>query len=298
MASTRLCYPENLGAGGTRDYIKFEFGEYKAPYSTGETQYNSSFYDTKTGFDPKGTPIYLNMPDDIGSSFNGKWAGKDLTGVAAFGLGTVAGPIATGLKGDLDALQTQFANIFNLDTIKNAGGAATEDGLKFLGDGFGQLPGLGANLGVNDILALSAGTIINPNTELLYSGSSLRTHGYTFKLIPQTKTEAQNVIKIVEAFKKACAPKSKPALFGGAFKNFIGIPDICRISFMGDGGENPYLPRYKPSAITAVSVNYVTDGGYISFRDGEPVGVSLTVALTELKLIYDNEIGSGPTQYR
>jgi hypothetical protein len=188
--------------------------------------------------------------------------------------------------------------VFNPATISAAAKVASEDILKFLGDEFAKLPGLGANLGANDILQLTAGTIINPNTELLYSGSSLRTHGYTFKLIPQTKSEAQNVIKIVEIFKKACAPKSKAALFAGNFRNFIGVPDICRISFMGDGGENPYLPRYKPSAITSVSVNYVTDGGYISFREGEPLGVSLTVSLMELKLIYDDEIGSGSTKYR
>lgn len=296
----RVSYPADLGSGDTRDYIKFEFGNYTAPYAGGSQTYSSSYDFTPNNKDS----IYLYMPNDINSSFGGKWAGADLTGLAAFALGTVSPTVNKMAKGDFKGAATSISNLLKPETLKtgavSGGMAVAEDAIKELANSFGKLPGLGANLNYNNVLQLSAGVIVNPNTELMYGGpSGLRQFGYSFKLIPQSKQEASNIIKIVETFKKACAPKKKTVTVGGVeANNFIGIPDICRVSLMGNRGENPYLPRYKPSAITSVTVNYVTDGQFGAFRDGEPIGVNLTVSFTELKLIYEDEIGGTTTTYR
>ncbi len=176
-----------------------------------------------------------------------------------------------------------------------------EDGLKFINQKLSEIPGVGSNLNVNDALGLVSGYIINPNTELLYQGTSLRVHGYNFKMIAQSKDEARDILEIANTFKKLILPKGDAAKFAEKdVRNFIGIPHVCRISFhkAGESGEHPYLPRYKTSAITSVDVNYITEGQYMTFTGGEPIGVELRISFKELKLMFSEEIGSGPKQYR
>lgn len=299
MASTRLSYPEDIGSA--LDYMKIEFGAYTPPYggtSVATPTSTTTYYSPSVSFSKK-DELYLNMPSDIGSNFGGQWGGKDITALAGFGLKNVAAPISQAVTGKGQEAVQSIKQFFTGTTITNALSALGEDALKELGNQFANLPGLGSNLTANDVLALSSGTIVNPNTELLYGGAGLRSHGYSFKMIPQTKTEAQNVIKIVDRFKQACAPKKSNVKIGDTtVTNFIGLPDIVKIYFMNASGENIYLPRYKPSAITSVSVDYITEGQYVGMRDGEPIGVSLTIALTELKMIFSEEIGSGATNYR
>lgn len=288
----RLVYPEKIQ--DSTDYIKFEFGVYSSPFRGGSPGASVAYQSELLGFTPSGPAVYLPMPNDIQSSFAGNWGGKDLTSVAQVALATVGQTAGNFLTGNTKDSVTGFGNLFTGQGVKNAVGAATTDILTTLANMMASAPGLGANLTTNDILQLSAESIINPNTELLYSGTGLRQHGYTFKMIPQSKEEANSVIEIVERFKLACVPKEKAAAFGGAFKNFIGIPDLCKVSFIGSGGgENKYLPKYKTSAITSVNVNYVTDGQFVAYREGHPLGVVLTVSFTETKLVFDTDLTGG-----
>lgn len=283
-----LKYPANID--GSRDFIKFTIGKYEPPVATGGASVASYVSDLP---ELSGDAIVLNMPSDIGSSFTGAWAGKSTTGLAQAALSGVRGlgnlAKASDFQNKLNTLNTDLQG--NLGT--NLMGAGVEDVVKFLGDTLGQAPGLGSNLGANDFLQIASGTIINPNTELFYGGPELRTHGYSFKLIPQSKVEAENIRQIVERFQQACLPKKGTSLFGAKIRNFIPVPEVCQIQFCGaGGGENKNLPKYKTSAFTSVSASYITDGQYMSFRDGEPIGINLTITLKELKLVYRDDIGS------
>jgi len=289
---SRLVYPERIQR--SKDYIKFQFKEYDTPYKGGASgnEAGQDYFATKE-LANKGTPIYLPMPDEIGSSFQGNWGGKDITGLAQLALGTVGKTAGGIITGDAKQLVGGIANLFKVDTLKSAGGGLVADALETLGAKVNEAPGLGGNLTTNDILQLTTGSIINPNTELLYSGTGLRTHGYSFKMIPHTKSEATSILQIVNEFKKACAPKRKSAALGDLTKNFIGLPDLCEVTFISGSTENRNLPKYKPSAITSVQVNYVTDGKYVSFTGGEPIGVALTVAFMETKLVFREDIEGG-----
>ena len=284
-----LRYPEDIKE--SNDFIKFAFYEYRDPVEGRGTTYSnedSELKGTKTGEE-----IYLIMPNDIGSNFTGAWGGRETTSLAQFALGTIKGPMSGAVTGGFtEGLKGTLSTLTKSETYKSLGKAMGDDGIKFLADTFSKLPGLGANLSVNDVLQLTTGTILNPNTELLYGGTSLRQHGYSFKMIPQSKTEAGEVIKIVQQFQKACLPKAKGAIFGTTGRNFISVPPLCEVTFHGaGGGENKNLPKYKLSGITSVNVSFVTDGNYMSFRDGEPIGLQLTIGLTETKLIFSDEIG-------
>jgi hypothetical protein len=292
---SRLVYPETIDASS--DFVKFEFYEYDTPYKGGAAgtgnQVGTDYYVTKS-LTKKGSPIYLPMPDEIGSSFGGNWSGKDVTGLAQVALGTVGKTVGGIITGKGDQALGGIANIFTADTLKAGIGGATADVITLLGQKFQEAPGLGANLGANDILQLTTGTIINPNTELLYGGTGLRTHGYTFRMIAQSKTEATSILNIVNEFKKACAPKQKSAVLGNFTRNFIAVPDLCQITFCKAGGsENDNLPKYKVSGITSVNVGYITDGKYIAFTGGEPIGVTLSLSLIETKLVFREDIEGG-----
>ena len=299
-----ITYPKDI-QNNAGDYVKFQFGTYEPPYQNASvnSSQQTTYYNINPNFTAKGDSFFLPMPSDIGSSITGNWGGKDITALAGFALQNAASPVSNFVTGKPTQAKTALGNVFKTDTLTKAAAGVAEDFLKELGNQFSNLPGLGANLTTNDVLALTSGSIINPNTELLYGGTGLRQHGYTFKLVPTSQPEAENVIKIVEAFKKAAAPKKNPQKIAGTqVTNFIGIPDVCQVSFLTYDGrsveENVYLPRYKLSAINSVSVDYVVDGNYASFRDGRPVGVSLTIALTELKLLFADEMGEGTTTYR
>jgi hypothetical protein len=121
---------------------------------------------------------------------------------------------------------------------------------------------------------------------------------YTKELIE----EARAIDEIANTFKIAAAPKGNSANFlGNDIRNFIGIPNVCRVSFHRGGNsseEHPYLPRFKTSAIMNVNVDYITEGQYMTYEDGRPIGLSLQVSFKELKLLFAEEIGSGSTKFR
>lgn len=283
-----LRYP--LDIDGSNDYMSFKFYEYQDPLKGRSTAYETDA--TKFVGRSTGEQICLNMPNDIGSNFTGAWGGKETTSLTQVALGVVQGGARAAATGDFGKLKGTIEKLTDNSTYKDVAKAMGDDGLKFLANTFANLPGLGSNLVANDVLQLTTGNILNPNTELLYGGTSLRQHGYSFKMIPQSKKEAGEVIKIVREFQKACLPKLNGAIFGIDGRNFISVPPLCEVIFYNKGKENTNLPKYKLSGITSVNVSFVTDGNYMSFRDGEPIGLQLTIGLTESKLIFSDEIGT------
>jgi len=289
MATNKLRYPYNINGSG--DFMRFSFYDYKAPYSSGAPTTLTSYYSSAI---PVGTPvlneIYITMPNDVDTNFKGNWGGKNLTGLAAAAFGAAGAAINAAGTGQVKL--SNFAEQAGKTTSAALGGVA-EDVLKTLTNSVTNAPGLGSNLSTNDVLGLVSGFIVNPNTELLYQGTDLRTHGYNFKLIAFSLKEAEAIDDIVKTFKTAVLPSGATQKFLGALegRNFIGIPYVCQVSFFRGGGvENEYLPKYKMSAITDVSVDYITEGQYMTFEDGRPIGVNLRVTFTELKLVFREEV--------
>jgi len=287
-----LRYPEGLD-GSQSDYIKFKFYNYEPALKGGAQNTNTAYNASINGLTSTNEEIAITMPNDIASNFTGDWGSFNMTGLGRAAIGTVAASIDSVKKGSAGVSQliSGFGGL-----VSSAAGGLVEDGLRAVSNGLNQVNGLGGNFTANNILGLTSGYILNPNTELLYGGTQLRKHGYRFKLIAQSDTEAQKILDIAKQFKIAAAPKGKDQSFLGLTnRNFIGIPDVCKVSFhlAGSADEHPYLPKYKVSAITSVSVDYITEGQYMTFRDGKPIGINLTVELTELKLVFSDEIKDG-----
>jgi hypothetical protein len=294
---TALKYPYDRALGSDSDYIIFEFWKYNPPFGRDDTG-NTGTNTTSTGtpsyktynasvddLSPSGLdPILLYMPEDIQTQYGQKWGGAAFGSVAA-GLMQMAGT----------SLDLSTA----VDSAPGVIKAAVFDKLR---EGINKVAG--ANVSENQFMGGISGTILNPNTEMMYDGPELRTLDLTFKMLATSDREAQEIKKICTRFKKAMLPTfgGQAKFFGGGEKGFGGgnlltIPSICTVKFMYGSNLHPYLPQYKAMAISNVAINYTPDGSYATYQNGSPVATQLKVSLKEMKNIFASEINDNGPSY-
>lgn len=139
------------------------------------------------------------------------------------------------------------------------------------------------------LMGRSTGAIINPNLELLFSGPGLRTFNFTFKLTPRNIEESEVIRKIIRAFKRNSAVQTASSAF------FLKSPRIFKLEYIyKDGGQHPYLNKFKPCALTNFSVNYTPDGSYMVFNDtGSLTAYDIQLSFTEIVPVYADDY-NGP----
>ena len=136
------------------------------------------------------------------------------------------------------------------------------------------------------------GTVVNPNLELLFNGPNLRTFNFNFRLTPRTPQESEVIRKIIFAFKRnMAAQRSKTGLY-------LRSPRIFQLKYIyKNGGQHPYLNKFKPCAMSNFTVNYTPDGSYATFdQTGSLTAYDLTMSFSEVMPIYasDNEYTDNP----
>lgn len=293
-ATLRWPQVDNLTVGSGTDYVIFEFGKYKPPFANESTD----AADAKTALDlynasatafkaDEGSAVILPMPQDLSTEFRNDWAGKSFTS-----LGKAA--VAALGAGNLDQARSLAGN----DIFSAFKDAITQAGLD-------KIPGVGGNLSMNDISGSTRGVIINPNAEVLYESPNLREIGMVFKMVPQSQTEADNILKICQLFRKSASPSygTEDAIANFSFDNkgfkagddqkgtnYIHVPKLCKFTFMTGASPNKKIVQYKPCAMTRIDVNYTPDGTYATYSDGTPVAITLSLSFMETKLIFANEI--------
>ena len=247
-----LRYPRDEDIQTTSDYVSFSFFKYRPPLkgtSTADDQfnvtggtidisrayknYNASIVETEPAEDLQS--ILLYMPQDVQSEYSQDWG--------AIKIGTGAATTIRTLSGNAD-IASIASNIG--DTIKKTAFSA----LTGLTNKFG-----GANVNRDQALGLVTDQIANPNTEVLFNGSNLRTFTLNFKMVADSEDESEEILKICNTFKSASMPS-----FGGASDlgisagsgQFLTIPNVVNVSFMSGNSLNKYLPQFKTCAITSV----------------------------------------------
>jgi len=209
-ASTVIKYPRNLFEGST-DYVKFQFYKYKGPFSgnSGETgkqkdtkggdisndyaKYNQAgaLYESYHGV----SNIMMYMPEDVNAEYGAQWNGKDFSNIGAEVLRGAGGA----LSGDIGNTANAIGQL-----IKNAAGALPTAAAEAIATGI-NATGIG-NVTTNDVLGSSLGVVLNPNTELLFSGFQMRNFSLKFRIAPRNKDEANDMRKIIGTFKKVGLP--------------------------------------------------------------------------------------------
>ena len=227
--------------------------------------------------------IVMYMPEDVSTGFRGNWGGKAFSNLATGLLNSAGGE---GLDKLDNLATTAFEGAQRL--LPLTGTAIIRKGIqKITGD----------SLSNDDIFGAISGAILNPNTELLFNGVDMRNFQLNFKLVPHNQGEVKIINDIIKTFKMCTLPQRDP---GEVFKQknqgitqgFIGVPNLCKVSFMKGPDPHPVLPIYKMCAVTQVDVNYTPDGTYATYRDGQPVAIQLALNFQETKLVFAEEIAN------
>ena len=134
------------------------------------------------------------------------------------------------------------------------------------------------------------GYAINPQFEVIYQSTNLREFRFDFLFYPRSESEAEQVYKIIEAFKFHSSPEIAASTAG----RFLVAPSAFDIGFYYNGMENPNIPKIATCVCTGVQVDYAPNG-FSAYetndmiprvgKTGTPVGIRLQLSFKELSLI-------------
>ena len=277
------------------DYLEIRVIEYVPPgFSPGEDQKNEKGEITSVGLANIGNGteknrnqkplkyIYLPIPQNLSDTNSITWGDDTLNPLEAFGLGRASDIIGQGTKGIKNTVD-QFFNAVgqipgeitkNKDLIASAMGGALYNAL-------------GGSVSQQSILARASGQILNPNLELLFQGSNIRSFPFVFDFAPRDQREAKEVREIIRAFKFHMTPKD---ISSGSFgKVFIKSPDVFLVAYKSGNKTHPFLNKFKPMALVDMQLNYTGSGTYATYQDGTPVHIQMTLTFKELNPIYASD---------
>jgi hypothetical protein len=141
--------------------------------------------------------------------------------------------------------------------------------------------------GTRELYEMNQGFIMTNRMELAFKGLPKRGFQYTFKMIPKSEQEAEEVKNIVTAFKMNMLPEGMLATGGFTGRN-LKIPNTFDIKYMFVGRENSYLNKISTCVLESMNVTYGGDR-YKTF-DGNsngapPVETTITLNFKEMELI-------------
>jgi hypothetical protein len=176
-----------------------------------------------------------------------------------------------------------------LDANIGAAGSAIADGVGNLATlalqkslGSGVVPGLS---GLQEARGITTGEIISERMELAFKGINKRQFQYTFKMIPKSAAEADEIKNIIHLFKRNMLPEMTG---GDATGRRMTIPNTFNIQYMYNGADNNFLHKIGECVLENFSVSY---GGekYATYNPtangAPPVETTITLAFKELDLV-------------
>ena len=271
-----LRYPQEAGANGA-DTIVFTHEAYR---------------NNRGGGGAAGPPaggggaITLYMPNSTPTPTNGQnWGSKSFEG-PLWKLISQAG-----IEGANIVQNAQASNFTSIDGLKDLGSQVGTAGGKLVNQGMKDAGAIGKQAltdivakatsfeSASQLLAMSRGEIYNPNVELLYRGTGLRTFGFNYTFVPKNQAEAEAVNRIIMEFKKFSAPEDTG---NGMFK----VPDVWNVKYMTGGSVNKNMNAFKKAALTAISVAHNPGlDMHMTFPNGMPVVTTISLSFQEVDII-------------
>ena len=223
------------------------------------------------------TAIALYMPPTVSVTYSANYTDTEI------GAGAVASQEV--VKAFLEGGGTAALKAGLSDTTMEG----IADGLRKAGLGaVGAVPGM---QGARELYEMNQGFIMTNRMELAFKGLPKRGFQYTFKMIPKSEQEAEEVRNIVTAFKMNMLPEAEGAS-DDEKKSYTGkrlkIPNTFDIKYMYVGRENQYLNKISTCVLENMNVTY---GGsrYKTFDGNEdgapPVETTMTLNFKEMELI-------------
>jgi hypothetical protein len=117
-------------------------------------------------------------------------------------------------------------------------------------------------VGAEGLIPRTTGAILNPNIELLLKAPNLRSFNFNFRMSARSRTEAEQIRKIIRFFKQGMTVKRSTSSL------FILTPNLFKIQYKtGSGDDHPSIGKIKNCAMTAINTQYTPDGTYMTFDD-------------------------------
>ena len=278
------------------DYLQIESYDYVPPglnlSATSFAQRSSDDvgYGEKT---IRGTVI-LPIPEGIQDSNIAGWGSGDMGPLQTIAMGAAIGVVSG--ENIAKSINGAVKNLFTKATAASQI-AIGQDALQtyFASQAAQALLG-GSDFNQN--LSRSTGAVFNSNTELLFSGVSLRSgFSFSFDLVPRSKKESDEIKDIIRFFKSESAAQ-KGAASGDAAGLFLKSPSVFRLRYMSGGRPHPFLNQFKICALNAMSVNYTASGTYATYSDATPVHMQMTLTFQELTPIYREDYVESNGDYK
>jgi hypothetical protein len=179
--------------------------------------------------------------------------------------------------------------------LKKLGPAVSETILNGLLATVGAMPGMA---GSREAFEMSTGVVQTDRMELAFKGIDKRSFQYDFKMIPKSKLEADEIRKIVFAFKANMLPEFAN---GNRSGRKLRVPNTFDIQYMYSSSENStqendYLHKISTCVLKSMDVTY---GGerYKTFtansEGAPPVETSISLQFEELELITKERVHEG-----
>ena len=278
------------------DYLQIESLDYVPPgLNLSETSFAQNSSDD-VGYGKKtirGTVI-LPIPEGIQDSNSAGWGegnmGPIQTATMGVAMNVISGENAFTSLGD--AAKNVFDKSVNAATV-----GTTQKMIQtfFASQASKALTGSGD---FNQELSRQTGVVFNSNTELLFSGVTLRSgFSFSFDLVPRSKKESDEIKDIIRFFKSESAAQ-KGAVSGDASGLFLKSPSVFQLKYMSGGKPHPFLNQFKICALNAMSVNYTASGTYATYSDATPVHMNMTLTFQELTPIYREDYVESNGDYK
>ena len=253
-----LIYPENRSEDA--DYISFTALEYSAR-STDSSGFSFGSRETKK----IGGTVALPIQSGIADAFSTGWNEDTMNPLQAAGakiakggmnekLGEELGKLADNVGNNEEAMSTMIENVMAGEAV-------------------------GAN-----VMTRMTGGIMNPNLELLFQAPQLRPFNFNFRLTPRSEKEGTTVKQIIRFFKQNMAPIQEES------KLFLKTPNVFGIEYKHRSSKHKGLNAIKgPCALTAMNVDYTSEGTYMTFEDGTMISYVVSLSFMELEPVYNND---------
>ena len=225
------------------------------------------------------TAIAMYMPPSVNVSYAANYVDTE---IGAFSVGAGAAIREFNRTGKLAAGATAFLDTVP-DELKNV--AARQ----ILGAIGSIIPG---TQGLEEVAGMATGQIIADRMELAFKGLPKRGFQYTFKMIPKSEQEAEEIRKIVFTFKANMLPEIREGTAGRG----MTVPNTFDIRYMYMNTDNDFLHKISTCVLESMNVTYGGDR-YRTFPDAgdgtPPVETTMTLNFKELELITKERVYEG-----
>lgn len=149
-----------------------------------------------------------------------------------------------------------------------------------------EAAGAGLGGGAADVaqaMIQAGGYATNPQLEILYKGTKFRTFDFRFDMMPRSKKEADEVLKIVKQFKYHASPEYRQAQ-----GRFMVPPSFFDIRINFGGTENTRIPmKLSTCVLTGIDLDMSSGSDQmVSFSDGGPIQITMQLRFTELEIMH------------